>query len=403
MWTNLVGTAAPSLALTHTVTTSVTAAATYLFQYRAQNIYGWSDWSPPLYLIAASAPAQISPAASTHNDGTYVRIQWTLPSSDGGKPITGYTIEILDSAGTAWNQDPACNGNDATIRANLYCHIPMASLRTGTHSLAQGALVVARVSAVNMIGVGVPSAPNNPPGALVMQPPLAPASATRVDPGTTDMQITVSYPPPTDNGGSPITTIVLEWNVGVAGGPWLPLVGSTTPSLVTTFTVHGVSSGATHMFRHRADNIFGQGAYSTPVAIRAATYPDQMVPVITSVVAGSKVKIDWTPPNPRGDSVTSYKITIKTKTGTYLEDTTNCDGTNALIVAQTFCEIPLSRLQEPGFTSLSQGDLVVAQVTATNSLGTSLPSTPNTAGALIETLPGQPPTPPARGVGTGTN
>lgn len=94
IWTTLVGTAAPSLALTHTVTTSVSAAATYLFQYRAQNIHGWSDWSPQLQLIAASAPAQISPAATTHNDGTQVRIQWTLPFSDGGKPITGYTIEV---------------------------------------------------------------------------------------------------------------------------------------------------------------------------------------------------------------------------------------------------------------------------------------------------------------------
>jgi len=56
VWTELLGVSADSLALTYTVTTSITVAETYLFQYRAKNIHGWSAWSPSLALVAASPP-----------------------------------------------------------------------------------------------------------------------------------------------------------------------------------------------------------------------------------------------------------------------------------------------------------------------------------------------------------
>jgi len=92
-WTDLIGLSPDSLALTYTVSSSVTAGATYLFRYRAKNIHGWGDYSSTLSLLAASVPS--APAApTTSNEDTSVKISWAVPSSNGGSAITGYHILI---------------------------------------------------------------------------------------------------------------------------------------------------------------------------------------------------------------------------------------------------------------------------------------------------------------------
>jgi hypothetical protein len=104
----------------------------------------------------------------------------------------------------------------------------------------------------------------------------------------------------------------------------------------------------------------------------AATKPDQVTGVATSITTGSKLRIDWTAPDDRGSSLTSYTIRIESSTpGTFLEDTTNCPGTP---VANTYCEIPLSTLQDGTFTGLAQGAAVVVTVAATNAFGTGVAS-----------------------------
>ena len=48
MWTDVIGTP-DSLALTYSVTISITIGETYLFRYRAKNIHGRTDeWSDEL-------------------------------------------------------------------------------------------------------------------------------------------------------------------------------------------------------------------------------------------------------------------------------------------------------------------------------------------------------------------
>lgn len=42
--------------LTYDKTTGVTSGNTYKFRYRAENLYGWGDYSAELTLIAATVP-----------------------------------------------------------------------------------------------------------------------------------------------------------------------------------------------------------------------------------------------------------------------------------------------------------------------------------------------------------
>jgi hypothetical protein len=84
-----------------------------------------------------------------------VKIVFTAPA-DNGDTITGYEIEIQYSDGTTYAEETtSCDGSDGTIMTNMYCTIPMATLRNaGSYNLVYGDLVVVRARAYNSIGYG---------------------------------------------------------------------------------------------------------------------------------------------------------------------------------------------------------------------------------------------------------
>lgn len=166
----------------------------------------------------------------------------------------------------------------------------------------------------------------------------------RNDAGTTDTRIKVDYSLLVDpeNGGSQVLTLHLEWDQGT--GVWSSLIGGTSYSMHTTFTVTGLTPGNWYQFRYRAKNDFGWGIYSNPRSIQAATMPDK-ISTISTEVRGTNVRFNWVKPNIRGDDIHFYTILIMSKTGVYYEDTDNCDGTNAVILAQSWCEVPMLDLQ----------------------------------------------------------
>jgi hypothetical protein len=187
-------------------------------------------------LVAAQAPDPLTNAAVTTNDGTNVKIAWTLPADNGGVAITAYTIEIQQVGAAGWNADSACVGSDPTTRANLYCVVAMSSLTAAPHSLVRGNLVVVRVTVTNSIGTSATSTPNSG-GATIMTVPDVPGTASRDGAGTTDTQITVNFPVPSQDGGSPLLSLELQWDAGSTGGTWTSLTGLAPNQLSTTFVV----------------------------------------------------------------------------------------------------------------------------------------------------------------------
>lgn len=149
-----------------------------------------------------------------------------------------------------------------------------------------------------------------------------------------------------DHGGSSTTSVALYWDEGRGDGTFTALVGESSNSLIDVYTVSsGVTRSGLYAFRHRAANIFGWGGYSPAVTITAATKPDQMAAVLTTVTASSKVRFSWVPPDDRGDPIQAYQILIlASDQATFLEDTTDCDGSDPTIRANTYCEVPLVSL-----------------------------------------------------------
>ena len=79
--------------------------------------------------------------------------------------------------------------------------------------------------------------------------------------------------------------------------------------------------------------------------------------------------ISWTPEDDGGSLIVSYKIEVlKGDVITYAEDSTNCQGTDTVIVSSAQCSIPISVLKLDPYR-LHWGVSVSARVAAINSVG----------------------------------
>jgi len=82
---------------------------------------------------------------------------------------------------------------------------------------------------------------------------------------------------------------------------------------------------------------------------------------VTVTVDNVYAKIAWAQPAINGAAITAYKIVIRqSDASTYTESTTYCDGSDATILGQKFCLVPMTALGSSPY-SLALGTLVVAR------------------------------------------
>ena len=180
---------------------------------------------------------------------------------------------------------------------------------------------------------------------------------------------TVSFTPPVNNGGTPITSYTATASPG----------GISATGLASPIIVTGLTNGVSYTFTVTATNAVGTGPASTPSnAVIPATVPSTMA-APTGVAGGGQVVVSFVPPFNGGRPITSYRVTASPGGATV------SGGASPLTV-----------------TGLTNGTSYTFTVTATNSIGTSLPS-PSSTGVIPATIPGTPVTPTAtRGVAQAT-
>lgn len=255
-------------------------------------------------------------------------------------------------------------------------------------SLARNALIVAQVTASNVIGSGSPS--ENTSGVTILTVPDSPTSAPARGSLTNKNQIEVSYPfSSTLNGGSTVTSLNLWWNRGASDNTWESLTGYNPTSLTSDYLVTGLTPGENYQFKYRAANIYGWGGFSPISTIPASKEPNTPSAPSTAI-SGTSVGISWALPDNQGSSITGYNVQILAGDDTtYVLESTYCPSNNSTVISLRYCEVPISILLSTKY-NLTQGDLVVAEVAATNAINTSGYSPPNTVGALIEVIPSKP-------------
>lgn len=203
-------------------------------------------------------PAVDIPVAPTAPGNEEASLTWYAPTSDGGSPITGYTIEKSDDNGVTWTSTTTspCSPASATC-----------SIITG---LTNETTYVFRVKASNADGDSGWSSNSRPvtPTGTVPDPP------TNVAATEADGRATVTWSAPAYDGGGTITGYVLEQSSD-GGTTWTtPTTGTCTPATTTCATVDGLAGGATYTYRLRARNAYGQSANSTTASVTTPTDPE---------------------------------------------------------------------------------------------------------------------------------
>lgn len=257
-------------------------------------------------------------------------VAWTPAPLPGDEPITGYTVTTTPTGPSCTVPAPPTPSAD--------------SLRCAVAPLDNGTPYRFVVTATNALGEGPPSDPSNEvtPDGAVPTSPTDPAAAAG------DGQATVSWQPPIDDGGSPVTGYTVTAEPGGASCSWVP-----GP---LTCTVAGLADGGVYTVSVTAQNATGSSIPSDRVEVRPSGPP--ATPSSVRAVAGkAEATVSWNPPWDRGSPVTNYTATAEP------------GGQQCSTNGAAACTV----------TGLARGVSYTFTVTATNANGPSPASAPSEA------------------------
>ncbi|MCW2523397.1 MAG: fibronectin type protein, partial [Frankiales bacterium] len=227
-----------------------------------------ADGSVSLVLHGLTAPDAPILTSATAGD-TQATVAFTTPGSDGGSPITGYTLTSTPGSVTK-----ACPGSPCTISG-----------------LTNGTAYTFTLHATNAIGDSTESSAS--PSVTPVGSPGAPTAA-RAAAGYG--QATVSFAAPAWNGGSAITGYTVTSTPSgltktCAGSPCS--ITGLTNGTTYTFTVHATNSAAPSVESSATNSV-------TPSAIPV------LLGAPTTVVGTASVTVSWTPSSTPG--VSGYTV-----------------------------------------------------------------------------------------------
>ena len=208
--------------------TGLTNGIGYAFIVAAINTVGTGGNSAPSSSVTPNPTAPAAPTLVIGNAGnSTVAVTWTAPADDGGSAVTGYVI-------TPSSGPPVTVGN---VTSHTFA------------GLTNGTGYTYMVAAINIVGTGAQSVPST----LVTPNPTAPGAPTIGFATAANTSATLSWTPPTDDGGSPVTDYVITPSSGA------PI----TVGNVTTYVATGLTDGTAYTFTVAAINIVGTGADSS--------------------------------------------------------------------------------------------------------------------------------------------
>ena len=319
---------------TSCVISGLVNGTSYTFTSTASNSSGTAGPSPASSAITpATKPTVVSSVAAVAGNAN-AAVTFVAPESDGGSAITSYVVTSSPGGFT-------CTVN-APFTPPIGCTV--SGLTNGTaYSFTVRANNGAFTSDTS--SASVPVVPMTVPGA----PSLSAASSSTTSPGSATITIT----PPASNGGDTITAYI------VTSSPDGLTCIAYAPS--TTCEISGLAPGVAYTFTAVAQNsVPGSSANSAPSnAVTPVSKPSPPTNVVAAA-GDDQATVSFTAPANNGSAILSYKVIALTVDGVPLSPEVSCTPAPGA----TSCVL----------TPLINGTGYRFSVTATNAVGTSLPS-----------------------------
>ena len=217
------------------------------YKLKLTNVNGNCEGILPVVIMDKPSPPE-GPLEVKNIDADNVDLKWRPPKDDGGCPLTGYLIEKRDkTTGGQW--------------VPAVINVPATATEANVGKLIEGHEYEFRIMAENSEGLSEPLKTDRPVKARAQfSRPDAPGQPELVDSDRTF--ITIKWPPPRSDGGSPITGYDVERR-DVKSGRWIkvnkfPVTGE------RCYTDDQVTDGHQYEYRVRAINRAGPSEPSIP-------------------------------------------------------------------------------------------------------------------------------------------
>ncbi|CAB4559577.1 MAG: S8 family serine peptidase [Actinobacteria bacterium] len=253
-----------------------------------------------LIYSASFEPAPVSvPSVPNSLRGTAangaVALTWNAPSSNGGAPITDYTVEFSATNGSTWTtvNDGVSTSTSLTV-----------------NNLTNFQQYLFRVSAVNSVGTGSATA------SITVTPTLPGLPSAPLSLVTTvgRERVGLSWSTPVTNGGGTITDYVIETSIN-NGTTWT--VYNDGVSILRSAVLAPLVANTQYLIRVSAVNGAGVGAPSTPVSATPLSFnPPSVVRGIVTSPRLLGAYVSWSAPTDLGGgTVQGYIVDWSTDNG----------------------------------------------------------------------------------------
>jgi hypothetical protein len=279
-------------------------------------------------------------------DKTSIIVTWSAPFSNGGTPITGYTIGYSTDRLTWKYQVDVVKTYDSVT--GIYM-----SEFSGTFDnpiIAKSTYYI-KVAANNLVSSrdGIPSPYSPSVEAFTLR---APSSVGNVVITTTPKQvneISLAWTAPTSNGGGAIQAYTVSYYVsGTTGANRVTTIAGTTVSTVTNFTVTGLLKGISYTILVTAKNKIYSSSDPYQISARTNTTPGMMIGLKAVVTAGEIILSFVIDDNGGSAAISSFIVQVSTDNSNWT-DYEYINATNALF-GQVIINLMTTNLVSSGNT-----------------------------------------------------
>lgn len=257
--------------------TSVKNGVTYYYKVSARNAIGFGPFSEGANATPATLPSTPIELIATSGD-SYIYLYWITSISDGGFPITNYTIYR----------------SNASNAETLLIEIENVLNYTDTN-VTNGITYYYKVGAKNAVGEGPLS---NETSATPVTIPSEPVGLIAI---TGNTLINITWNIPVSDGGSQITNYKIYRSITLNDEEFHKQIEN-----LLYYNDTSVTNGITYYYKVSAKNAIGDGQLSEVVSATPASVPSSPTD-LTATAGDSYINISWDKPSSDGGfPITNY-------------------------------------------------------------------------------------------------